>query len=540
MGGPVVTAGLSASVARYPLGFDMALVITPDPDAAGQPTWTCRLQRQNGDQTWRDVEEGDGAAEAFVDVLRHTVTVPADGFRVLRLVPPPEATGERAVEADQTNHSVVVGERVVVKWVRHLNDTEHPAPLTLTHLAEVRFLGVPVTHGMLTWRAPSGREIPCAVVTTYLPRARDGWAWGPDLVEQQLGTRKARGAADAAGLGVLTGSIPITDSWVDDFSARIGRLAAKLHVALAMPSKVMPGPVRYAGPAAVRAWHAAAVRRLDAVERIARDGTLEDAGQVLLPRIPVLRATIDELLVVAAALPDDPDRIAAGEGILVQRIHGDLHAGQLLRWPGGMAIVDFDGNPVLHLHAGIEDGVDPLHQPAARDLAQLLLSIDYVGRVTDKRSNFSLTAAIDGWSLQARDQLLQAYRAELAMADRQHLLDDRLLRAFQAEQVCRELLYACEHLPRWAYAPLAGLRLMSVEVDEPHPSGRHRAAPRDPRTPPAGITRTPPAGFPGTPASGLADLLTGSPGGPRRGSRRTPPGGLIRRTPPSGPPKRDH
>lgn len=532
MGGPAVTAGLSAAVARYPLGLDMAMVITSDPDAAGRPTWICRVQRQNGDHAWRDVEEGDGAAEAFVDVLRHMVTVPAEGFRVIRLVPPPEATGERAVESDQTNHSVVVGERVVVKWVRQLDDAQHPAPLTLAHLAEVRFLGVPVTHGMLTWRAPSGREVPCAVATTYLPRARDGWAWGPDLVEQKLGAREPRGAADAAGLGVLTGSIPITDSWVDDFPARVGRLAAKLHIALATPSKVLPEPVRYAGPEAVRAWHAAALRRLDAVARIARDGTLEDAGHVLLPRIPVLRAAIDELLAVADALPDDPGRIAAGEGILVQRIHGDLHAGQLLRWPGGIAIVDFDGNPVLHLHAGIEDGVDPLHQPAARDLAQLLLSLDYVGRVTDKRSNFSLTSAIDDWSVQAREQVLQAYRAELGMADRQQLLDDRLLRAFQAEQVCRELLYACEHLPRWAYAPLAGLRLMSAEVEDPRPTGRHRAAPRDPRTPPGGIPRTPPAGILGTPPAGI--LIT-----PPRGVRRTPPGGLIRRTSPADPPRRD-
>jgi maltokinase len=522
MGGPVVTAGLSAPVARYPLGMDMAVVVSPDPGVSDRPTWTCSVKRENGDETWRDVEEGDGAAEAFVDVLRHMVTVPAEGFRVVRLVPPPEATGERVVEADRTNRSVVVGERVVVKWVRQLNDIEHPATLTLAHLAEVRFLGVPVTHGMLTWRAPSGREIPLAVATAYLPRARDGWAWGPDLVEQKLGARETRGVADAAGLGLMTGSIPLTDSWIDDFPARVGRLAAKLHMALAAPSKVLTEPLQYAGPHTVRSWHEAAVRRLEAVERIAREGTLEDAGHVLLPRIPALRAAVDELLVVADALPDDPDRIAAGEGIVVQRIHGDLHAGQLLRWPGGIAIVDFDGNPVLHLHAGIENGVDPLLQPAVRDLAQLLLSIDYVGRVTDKRSNFSLTALIDEWSVQAREQLLKAYRAELAVADGQHLLDERLLRAFQAEQVCRELLYACEHLPRWAYAPLAGLRLMSAEVEEPRPTGRHRAAPRDPRTPPAGIPGTPPGGIIRTPPGGIL---------------RTPPAGFTR-TPPTGLPRR--
>lgn len=482
MGGPVVTAGLSAPVARYPLGLDMAVSITAAPDVSGRPGWTCTVERENPDHTWRDVAEGDGASEALVDVLRHTVTVPAEGFRVVRLVPPPEATGERAVETDQINRSVVVGERVVVKWVRHLKDDEHPATLTLAHLAEVRFLGVPVTHGMLTWRAPNGREVPCAVATTYLPRARDGWQWGPDLVEQQLGVRETRGAADAAGLGMMTAPIPLTDSWIGDFPTRVGRLAARLHLALATPSKVLPEPVQYAGPATVRAWHTAALRRLEAVEQLARAGTLDDAGHVLLPRLPALRAAVDGLLAVAGELPDDLDLITAGAGIVVQRIHGDLHAGQLLRWPGGIAICDFDGDPALHLHARRQDGLDPLLQPAARDLAQLLLSIDYVGRLADRRSGFRLTAAVDEWSEQAREQLLRAYRTELDVADRRHLLDERLLAAFQAEQVCRELLYASEHLPHWAYAPLAGLRLMSTEVEEPRPAGRHRAPPQAPRT----------------------------------------------------------
>ena len=91
------------------------------------------------------------------------------------------------------------------------------------------------------------------------------------------------------GLGVVTAPIPRPDSWIDDFPARIGRLAAKLHMALAKPSWVLPEPVQYAGPATVRAWHEAARRRLDAVERAARAGTLDDAGPVLLPRLPALR-----------------------------------------------------------------------------------------------------------------------------------------------------------------------------------------------------------------------------------------------------------
>ncbi len=474
MGGSAATAGSGVPVARYPLGLNMAVTVTPV-DSAGVPAWSCAVQRSTAADDWRDVEEGDGAAEAFVDVLRHTVTVPAEGFRVVRLVPPPEATGERAVDVDQTNLSVVVGERVVVKWLRRLNDRDHPAPLTLAHLAENRFLGVPVTHGMLTWRAPSGRELPCAVVTGYLPRARDGWQWCPDLVEQQLGMRSSRGAADAAGLGALTGSMPVLDSWVGDFPARIGRLAGKLHVALATPSRLLPEPVHRVGAGTVRQWRVAARDRLAKAVEIAEGDTLEDAAHVLAPRAAALADMIDQLAPLAELLPEDEQAATTGAGLAIQRIHGDLHAGQLLRWPGGMAVVDFDGNPLLGADevTAIEN---PITQPVARDVAQLLLSIDYVGRVADKRSGFRMTDAVDAWSARARLQLLEAYRSELAHAGLSELLDERLLPAFQAEQVCRELLYSALHLPRWAFAPLAGLRLMVPAAEgHPTPGGRHRA-----------------------------------------------------------------
>lgn len=485
MGGPVVTAGPTAPVARYPLGMDMAVVITEVPAGADGPHWSCTVQREDSEHHWHETREGDGAAQALVDVLRHRVTVPAEGFRVVRLVPPPEATGERAVEADPPddtavpNTAVVVGERVVVTWIRQLSDIAQPATVTVAHLAEVQFLGTPVTYGMLTWRSPSGHEIPCAVATGYLPHARNGWVWGPELVEQQLGIRPTRGEADAAGLGTMTASPTVPEYWVEDFPSRIGQLAAKLHLALAKTSTVLPHPVQYADAATVRAWHAAALRRLEAVERLARARQIDDAGKILLPRLPALRAAIDGLLRIADALPQDPDRIAGGEGVPVQRIHGDLHAGQLLRSSRGLTIVDFDGSCGIRPNTtGADAGIDPLLQPAARDLARLLLSLDHLGRIADQRAGFGVTAAVDEWSRQAQAELLAAYRYELGLADRQEMLDERLLEAFRAEQVCHDLLDAFEFQPLWAYAPLAELRLMSEQVEEPRPGGRHRATPQ--------------------------------------------------------------
>ena len=198
----------------------------------------------------------------------------------------------------------------------------------------------------------------------------------------------------------------------------------------------------------MRAWHAAARERVELAAEVGRQGRLEGVAEVLLPRLDSLRATIDEI----ATLADDLD--VGAPAVLVQRVHGDLHVGQVLRWSSGLAVVDFHPNPVVEV-GGLTEG-QPL-QPAARDLARLLRSLDHVARVVDRGTGFALTDQVDAWSRAARHQLLTAYRDELTAAHRADLLEERLLAPFEAEQLCREIVYAAESLPDWVYAPLGGL-----------------------------------------------------------------------------------
>ncbi len=407
-------------------------------------------------------DDENGIAEAFVDLLRHEVIPPVPGFRVVRLVPPPEARGERPVDDDAIS-SVVVGERVVVTWVRQVTDADHEAPRTLAHLDAVGYFEVPETHGMLLWTTPSGREVPVAWATRYLPRARDGWDWCLDLAQRALGTAPAA-TTPASG----------NDPWQNDFPARLGRCAAKLHLALATPSAVLPEPTAQVPADLVRAWHSAGRRMVRAAEQVARDGRIEGVADVLLPRLGRLEAAVDALHEVAEAA-EQPD----GRPVWMQRVHGDLHVGQVLRWPGGLAVVDFHPNPVVEIE-GLSVG-QPL-QPAARDLARLLRSLDHVARVVDKGSGFAMTDRVDAWSRAARESLLEAYRTEVVSAGRSELLDERLLPAFEAEQLCREIVYAAEHLPSWVYAPLGGLwQTFDVDLDRDAEQGEPAADAGGPR-----------------------------------------------------------
>ncbi|MEU9831218.1 hypothetical protein AB0D67_06705 [Streptosporangium sp. NPDC048047] len=311
---------------------------------------------------------------------------------------------ERGFDADQTNHSVIVDERVVVKWLTPPAPLPQPAPEMFAHLTEVGFTATATPYAAVTRRENGDGgdgEVLLALVTAYLPDASDGWEWCVD---------------EAAGGGTA-------------FAAELGTLAADLHAALATPSSAVPGPVRHA-PISPEP-HGRALAALE--EALALTGG-ED-GDWLAARAGALRAGLAPLA-------------GAGPTPLI-RIHGDLHVGQILRWRGGYAVIDFDGNPTV-------TGADPF-QPAARDLAQLTTSVDHVAQVAIRRRGAD-PAAAGAWATAARTALEAAYRARLAEHGRPDLLDDSLLRPFEIEQECRELVYAARHLPRWRYAPMGVLR----------------------------------------------------------------------------------
>ncbi|MFF5209849.1 hypothetical protein [Streptosporangium sp. NPDC000396] len=306
---------------------------------------------------------------------------------------------------DQTNHSVIVGESVVVKWLTPPAPLPQPTPDMFAHLTSVGFTATATPYAAVSHHGDDG-ELLLALVTAYLPDAEDGWKWCVDEA--------------------VTGGT--------DFAADLGVLAADLHAAMATPSTTFPDPVRHApapprpGPAP---WSARAEEALN--EALALTGG-ED-GDWLSAHADALRAELGPLTSVSATP--------------LIRIHGDLHVGQMLRWRDGYAVIDFDGNPTV-------TGADPF-QPAARDLAQLTTSLEHVGQVAVKRRDAD-PLVIGEWTAAARAALQAAYLARLAERGHAALLDRSLLRPFEIEQECRELIYAARHLPRWRYAPMGVLR----------------------------------------------------------------------------------
>jgi predicted trehalose synthase len=359
---------------------------------------------------------------------------------------------ERGIAVDQTNTSVIVGDRFVVKIVGEWAAAERAGRL-LGRLADAGVDGVARLHGIVEWEHPERGTATLAIVTEYLPGAEDGWTWAVDDVLAHLDGAPA-------------------PAW----PATLGAQVARMHDVLATDTHPAPADA----PATRRTTAESALATLDTpAGRVASASEAPTVGRVASAseRIETSQAALEtgspgldtrptsssatrpaggptggeaRLVNRRAALARDIRSLEDAAAGLVFPIHGDLHVGQILASPadpGRYTIIDFDGDP--QLVPAERDRPDA----AARDVAHLLVSFDLVAAVVQKRLQRADPAAWS-WADRARAEFLAAYRAELT---RTELLDDALLPGFEAQQLVAELHYADRFLPRWSYAPDAAI-----------------------------------------------------------------------------------
>ena len=127
------------------------------------------------------------------------------------------------------------------------------------------------------------------------------------------------------------------------------------------------------------------------------------------------------------------ERYAAleGEPIGVQRVHGDLHLGQVLRTPQAWLLIDFEGEP----------GAAPAQrrQPDSplRDVAGMLRSFGYA----------QLAQATS-------DAFCEGYGLRSGPDPREHAA---VLTAYQLDKAVYEAAYEARHRPDWLHIPVEGI-----------------------------------------------------------------------------------
>jgi maltose alpha-D-glucosyltransferase/alpha-amylase len=332
---------------------------------------------------------------------------------------------EHALGADQSNTSVVVGDRVLLKAYRRLETGLNPELELLAFLGEeAAFAAVAPLAGYAELVSAGGTST-VAIAQAFIPDGADAY----EAIAESL-------------TGWLLAPGEVSVEFATEVAVDLGSLTAGLHAALADARGIAEFQPRRATRDELRAWAGAARRQL--VRAV--DVTPGDAGRALHE----LASAVAAELTVFEALATTP---------LLTRVHGDYHLGQILVAPDGYRIIDFEGEPLRPIEERRAHG-SPL-----RDVASMLRSLDHVGRSAGRRAvarNGGPLAApgldLDGWLRRSRERFLEAYRAGLREAGSRIVVEPELIRAFEIEKECYEFIYASTYLPSWLWAPTEGLR----------------------------------------------------------------------------------
>ncbi|HVF07232.1 MAG TPA: hypothetical protein VNC60_01485, partial [Actinomycetota bacterium] len=132
----------------------------------------------SSDRDLRRAEPGDGA---FVRLLARLAAGGAEGRFSFEPTEPvgrvPAGAGERAIDVDQSNESVVVGEQVVVKLYPRTGGAAAADAGLPGRLSAAGFTSIPTPLGAVSWQDDDDRGWVLATASAYLPDARDGWEW---------------------------------------------------------------------------------------------------------------------------------------------------------------------------------------------------------------------------------------------------------------------------------------------------------------------------------------------------------------------------
>jgi trehalose synthase-fused probable maltokinase len=347
--------------------------------------------------------EGDGLA-------LHGDAGPAPAVPIARRV--------RPLGIDQSNTSVVLDERLVLKCYRRLAPGVHPEIELTRYLAGRGLTCVPPVRGSATINL-RGRSAGAVLLQDYVADGRDGWL----AAEAEL-----RALLDA---GDEAAAARAPQAWAPG----VGRATAEVHAVLATAGDGDPAfAPRRARPVEAAALAAAARAELDEALELVPDDVRE------------------ELAAAAPALRDRFETFTTCEPPLLTRVHGDLHIGQFLRrGDGEPALVDFEGEPTKSTTERRR------HSSPLRDVAGVLRSVDHAAHWVCSDRGEETGPVAEAWIAAARSEIRAAYDAQLEELGAPLAVDDALLAAFEAEKAAYEFVYAVRFLPSWLVVPRRAL-----------------------------------------------------------------------------------
>ena len=331
-------------------------------DAVEDPAWCV------------SVLEAIGRRRQFRGARGELVAVPTRAFR--SLYGPADAPRSPSVlRGEQSNSSIVFGDRLILKLYRRLAEGVNPDLEVGRFLTEhTAFAHVAPVAGALEYRASEREPVTVGILQGFVANEGDAWRYTLDQVKQYLERALARNVREAvpvpgADLLALTDQDPpglvaeMLGAYVE--SARLlGRRTAELHIALA---SVAEDPDFAPEP-------------FTALYQRSLYQSMRNLAGAVFQLLRERRSTLPaEMAPQAARVIGLEDKVLqAFRGLLEHKVtarrircHGDYHLGQVLHTGKDFVIIDFEGEPARPLS-------ERRHKRSPlRDVAGMLRSFDY-------------------------------------------------------------------------------------------------------------------------------------------------------------------
>ncbi|MDR9438502.1 MAG: maltose alpha-D-glucosyltransferase [Halomonas sp.] len=403
----------------------------------------------------------DAFALAVLEAMRQGTKLPCDAGEI-RFLPTaafaelelPENPDVVQQAAEQSNSSVIIGHRLVLKLFRRLEPGLHPEAEIGRYLTERGFAHIAPLHGEVTRFDEQGTPQTLMILQGFIDNQGDAWSW----THSTLG-RAIREAVTDRELGRDTGREEMgygAFEELEGFAITLGRRLGELHMVLASPSDDPAFSPEVAEPPHVEHWTRRvrerveeALELLDHYKGAIGDAERQQAEHILAGRDTLL-ATIETMARLA-------------EGSLITRIHGDLHLGQVLVAHDDAYIIDFEGEPARPLEERRAKD-SPL-----RDVAGMLRSFDYAYAKAEEAQSDTGHEVADQYLLRGRQAFLNAYWEATLMLPHEWKQATGAAAAvdlFVLEKTAYEIAYEVANRPAWLGVPLRGLAAIVDELSE--------------------------------------------------------------------------
>lgn len=454
--------------------YSVPLIPIASPSGSSLADWAPKLAMENGSViVFGDAFASPQFLAELLDIIKREGEMQGENGRLRgsrtssfsELFPSSQARRPKPLIGEQSNSSVIYGDRLILKFFRRIEQGDNPDLEIGRFLTErTRFPHVPRIAGCIEYEPHHGERTTQTILQEFVPNQGDAWRYAL----RTLSTFYER-AGDPPLESGLSGSEEVPEFAGESMSrlfaemGLLGQRTAELHLALSSDSDdpaFAPEPFTMQFQNRLETSLAELTRRTLRLLRARmanvpaeykdKSAEITARGQDIVRRFRTLSVPIEAMRV---------------------RIHGDYHLGQVLYTGSDFVIIDFEGEPARPL------AERRIKQSPLQDVAGMLRSFHYaafapllappIGSSVSPGRIAELNRWAEAWSRSAAKRFLGQYYETSGAArylptgaqERTKLLDTYLL-----AKAIYELGYELNNRPAWVGIPLEGIsRLLSAE-----------------------------------------------------------------------------